>query len=584
MLESTIQQKVNHWLDGNYDNETKEAIKKLSETDLTDAFYKDLEFGTGGLRGLMGVGTNRMNRYTVGAATQGLSNYLKKSFPKLKEGEISVAIAYDSRNNSPEFADIVADIFSANGIKVFLFTALRPTPELSFAIRHLGCKSGVVLTASHNPKEYNGYKAYWEDGGQVVAPHDKNIIKEVEAIQNIDEIKFERNADLVEKINVEIDKPYISGLINSLADEKTKEVIKRQSDLSIVYTPLHGTGITLVPQVLKELGFTNVHIVEEQAVSDGNFPTVVYPNPEEAEAMTLALKKAKEVNADVVMATDPDADRVGIAVKNKEGEFVLMNGNQTLALLVAYNLEAWKNAEKLNGNQMVIKTIVTTELIKEITQKYGVTIYDTLTGFKHIAALIESKKQTNSNEEFILGGEESYGYLIGDKVRDKDGVASCASIALLAAYSKDKGFSLFEWLIEIYKEYGFYLEELVSITKKGQQGAAQIEEMMKTFRENPPKKLAGSNLLSVYDYQNQTILDAQNETHKPMETDLPKSNVLAFYTADGSKISMRPSGTEPKIKFYFSVKGNLDKTENYEKVKKELQEKIQKQIKDLRIN
>ncbi len=581
MLETTIQQKVNHWLDGNYDQETKEAIKKLSETDLIDAFYRDLEFGTGGLRGLMGVGTNRMNRYTVGAATQGLSNYLKKSF---LNQDISVAIAFDSRNNSPEFADIVADVFSANGIKVFLFTALRPTPELSFAIRHLGCKSGVVLTASHNPKEYNGYKAYWEDGGQVVEPHDENIIKEVESIKSVDEIKFERNANLVEKINVEIDKPYISQLINSLADDKTKEVIKRQNNLSIVYTPLHGTGITLVPQVLEELGFKNVHIVEEQAISDGNFPTVVYPNPEEAEAMTLALKKAKEVNADVVMATDPDADRVGIAVKNKEGEFVLMNGNQTLALLVAYNLEAWKNAGKLNGNQMVIKTIVTTELIKEITKKYSVNIYDTLTGFKHIAALIETKKQENPNKKFILGGEESYGYLIGDKVRDKDGIASCASIALLAAYAKDKGFSLFEWLVEIYKDYGFYLEELVSITKKGQQGAAQIEEMMKTFRENPPKKLAGSNLLEVYDYQNQTILDVQKGISKAMETDLPKSNVLAFYTEDGSKISMRPSGTEPKIKFYFSVKGNLDKTENYEKVKKELQDKIQKQIADLGIN
>ncbi len=584
MLESTIQQKVNHWLDGNYDNETKEAIKKLSETDLTDAFYKDLEFGTGGLRGLMGVGTNRMNRYTVGAATQGLSNYLKKSFPNKNEGEISVAIAYDSRNNSPEFAQIVADVFSANSIKVFLFTALRPTPELSFAIRHLGCKSGVVLTASHNPKEYNGYKAYWEDGGQVVEPHDENIITEVQAIKSVDEIKFQSNPALIEKIDQEVDKPYISQLLNSLADPKTKEVIKRQNDLSIVYTPLHGTGITLIPQVLKELGFKNLHTVEEQISADGNFPTVVYPNPEEAEAMTLALKKAKEVNADVVMATDPDADRVGIAVKNTEGDFVLMNGNQTLALLVAYNLEAWKNAGKLNGNQMVIKTIVTTELIKEITQKYGVNIYDTLTGFKHIAALIESKKQTNPNEEFILGGEESYGYLIGDEVRDKDGVASCASIALLAAYAKDKGFSLFEWLIEIYKEYGFYLEELVSITKKGQQGASQIEEMMKTFRQNPPKKLAGSDLLSVYDYKNQTILDVQKGTSKPMETDLPKSNVLAFYTEDGSKISMRPSGTEPKIKFYFSVKDDLDNTENYEKVKKGLQAKIQKQIADLGIN
>lgn len=581
MLESTIQQKVNHWLDGNYDAETKAAIKKLSETDLTDAFYKDLEFGTGGLRGLMGVGTNRMNRYTVGAATQGLSNYLKKSFPNQ---DISVAIAFDSRNNSPEFAQIVADVFSANDIKVFLFTALRPTPELSFAIRHLGCKSGVVLTASHNPKEYNGYKAYWEDGGQVVEPHDENIITEVQAIKNVDEIKFEGKSNLIHKIDQEIDTPYISQLINSLADPKTKEVIKRQRNLSIVYTPLHGTGITLVPHVLKELGFENINLVEEQTISDGNFPTVVYPNPEEAEAMTLALKKAKEVNADVVMATDPDADRVGIAVKNKEGDFVLMNGNQTLALLVAYNLEAWKNAGKLTGDQMVIKTIVTTELIKEITQKYGVNLYDTLTGFKHIAALIETKKQENSDEEFILGGEESYGYLIGDKVRDKDGVASCASIALLAAYAKDKGFSLFEWLIEIYKEYGFYLEELVSITKKGQQGAAQIEEMMKTFRENPPKKLAGSSLLAVYDYKNQTILDVQKGTSKAMETDLPKSNVLAFYTEDGSKISMRPSGTEPKIKFYFSVKDTLDNTENYEKIKKGLQAKIQKQILDLGIN
>ncbi len=584
MLESTIQQKVNHWLDGNYDNETKAAIKKLSETDLTDAFYKDLEFGTGGLRGLMGVGTNRMNRYTVGAATQGLSNYLKKSFPNKKEGDISVAIAYDSRNNSPEFAQIVADVFSANGIKAFLFTAMRPTPELSFAIRHLGCKSGVVLTASHNPKEYNGYKAYWEDGGQVVAPHDKNIITEVQAIKSVDEIKFEGKPDLIGNLGVEMDKEYLYQILEPLADKKTREIVQRQKDLSIVYTPIHGTGITLVPKALRKLRFENIHVVEEQALADGNFPTVVYPNPEEAEAMTLALKKAKKVNADVVMATDPDADRVGIAVKNKEGEFVLMNGNQTLALLVAYNLEAWKNAGKLNGNQMVIKTIVTTELIKEITQKYNVNLYDTLTGFKHIAALIETKKQESPNEEFILGGEESYGYLIGDEVRDKDGVASCASIALLAAYAKDKGFSLFEWLIEIYKEYGFYLEELVSITKKGQQGAAQIEEMMKKFRENPPKKLAGSNLLHVYDYEYQTILDVQKGTSKPMETDLPKSNVLAFYTEDGSKISMRPSGTEPKIKFYFSVKDKLESTEDYEKVKKGLQAKIQKQITDLGIN
>ncbi len=576
MLESTIQQKVNHWLEGNYDNETKEAVKKLSETDLTDAFYKDLEFGTGGLRGLMGVGTNRMNRYTVGAATQGLSNYLKKSFPNQKEGEISVAIAYDSRNNSPEFAQIVADVFSANGIKVYLFTALRPTPELSFAIRHLGCKSGVVLTASHNPKEYNGYKAYWEDGGQVVEPHDKNIITEVQAIKSVDEIKFEGKTDLIHKIDKEVDTPYISQLINSLADPKTKELVKRQKNLSIVYTPLHGTGITLIPQVLKELGFENLHNVEEQVSADGNFPTVVYPNPEEAEAMTLALKKAKQVDADVVMATDPDADRVGIAVKNKEGDFVLMNGNQTLALLVAYNLEAWKNAGKLNGNQMVIKTIVTTELIKEITQKYTINLYDTLTGFKHIAALIESKKQTNPNEEFILGGEESYGYLIGDEVRDKDGVASCASIALLAAYAKDKGFSLFEWLIEIYKEYGFYLEELVSITKKGQQGASQIEEMMKTFRENPPKKLAGSNLLHVYDYQNQTILDVQKGTSKPMESDLPKSNVLAFYTEDGSKISMRPSGTEPKIKVLFFCKRQVRQNRKLRKSKKRTSSKNSK--------
>ncbi|MDX5443064.1 MAG: phospho-sugar mutase, partial [Hymenobacteraceae bacterium] len=420
-LTPEVQAKVNSWLNGNYDEATKTEIRQLQESnkleELNDAFYKDLEFGTGGLRGIMGSGSNRMNRYTMGMATQGLCNYLKQNFPN---EQIKVAIAHDSRNNSNTFAGIVADIFSANGIQVYLFEALRPTPELSFAIRHLGCHSGVVITASHNPKEYNGYKAYWTDGAQVTAPHDKNIIKEVNKITSIDEVKFERNPALVQMIGKDIDEAYIKMVLGLSVDP---EVIKKQHDLKIVYTPLHGTGITLVPEVLKRMGFTNVFVVDKQAEPNGNFPTVVYPNPEEKEAMTLALEKASEVDADLVLATDPDADRVGIAVKDLNGEFVLLNGNQTGSLMIFYLLKAWKEAGKLTGNEYIVKTIVTTDLIRRIAEHYEVTCYDTLTGFKYIAEVI---RNLEGQQTFIGGGEESYGYMIGDKVRDKDGIASCA--------------------------------------------------------------------------------------------------------------------------------------------------------------
>jgi len=466
-MDSIIQKKIDQWKSGKYDSETKEAISKMSEDELIDSFYKDLEFGTGGLRGLMGVGSNRVNKYTIGAATQGLSNYLKKAFPN---EQIKVAIAHDRRNISSFFASIVADVFSANGFKVYFFDSLRPTPELSFAIRHFGCHSGVVITASHNPKEYNGYKAYWTDGGQVTPPHDKNIIAEVNAITSIDEIKFERIAENIQIIGKEVDEVYLD-MICGLSI--SRDSIQRQKDLKIVFSPIHGTGITLVPRLLEKMGFTNVHIVQEQATPDGNFPTVVYPNPEEKEAMSIGLAKAKEIDADVLMATDPDADRVGIAVKNHKGEFVLLNGNQTGSLLIGYMIQAWKEAGKITGKEMVVKTIVTSELIDKMAEANGVKCYNTLTGFKYIAEVIKEKE---GKETFIAGGEESYGYLIGDAVRDKDAIAACGLIAELVAYAKDKGMSLFDMLIDNYLKYGYYYENLISITKKGKTGAKDIDE------------------------------------------------------------------------------------------------------------
>lgn len=565
-MEQNIKSKVDEWLNGNYDSVTKQEVKRLvdtNETELIDSFYKDLEFGTGGLRGIMGVGTNRMNKYTIGAATQGLANYLIKTFGN----DISVAIAHDSRNNAELFTDVTSNVFSSNGIKVYRFSSLRPTPELSFAVRYFGCKSGVVLTASHNPKEYNGYKAYWDDGAQVIAPHDKNIITEVQKISSIDDIKFNGNPDLIEIIDDSFDDIYLSK-IKELS--VSPEVIDKQSDLKIVYSPIHGTGYKLVPDVLKKFGFKNVHSVDAQNNPDGNFPTVVYPNPEEAEALSLALAKGKEIDADLIMATDPDADRVGIAVKNNNGDFQLLNGNQTGSLLIYYMLKAWKEKGKLDGNQFICKTIVTSDLMDSIASSFNVDCYNVLTGFKFIAGII---KDLEDKKTFIVGGEESYGYLAGDFVRDKDAIASCAFIAEMVAFAKNQNKSVFDLLTDLYLEFGFFKEDLISITKKGKSGAEEIQKMMDDFRANPPKEIAGSKLLKIKDYG--LSVETNIATGKKTTINLPKSNVLQFITEDGSKISARPSGTEPKIKFYFGVKESLDKAEDFEKVNKSLDNKIQ---------
>lgn len=564
MIDQAIQEKVDKWLNSAIDEQSKEEIKSLNENELADSFYKDLEFGTGGLRGVMGIGSNRMNKYTVGMATQGLANYLKKSFPN---EEVKVAIAHDSRNNSRFFAETTAAVFSANGIHVYLFEDLRPTPELSYAIRKLGCKSGVVLTASHNPKEYNGYKAYWDDGGQVVPPHDKNIIKEVQAIAGVEQVKFEEDASKIEMIGRPLDEQYIQEILNLTL---SPEVIKRQHTLKIVFSPIHGTGITLVPEVLKRKGFESVTVVEEQAIPDGNFPTVVYPNPEEKEAMSLALAKAEEIHADLVMATDPDSDRVGIAARNEHGEYEILNGNQAASLLIYYLLTKWKENGKLNGKQMIIKTIVTTDLLEKIADSFGVDCPSTLTGFKFIAAKI---KELEGEMEFIGGGEESYGYMISDFVRDKDAIASCAMLAEMCAWAKDQGMSAFQLLAKIYTEYGFYLEDLISLTKKGMQGAEEIQQMMAGFRSNPPQSMAGTKVMEVLDYQSSKSKNLI--TGAEADIDLPKSNVLQFVLEDGSKISARPSGTEPKIKFYISVNTALESVAQYDEIKGALLNKIQ---------
>jgi phosphoglucomutase len=573
-LEPNVMTKVSSWLNGDYDIDTKQSIQQLidegNDTELTDAFYKDLEFGTGGLRGLIGIGSNRMNRYTVGTATQGLANYLNKAFPN---EEKKVAVAYDSRIKSDEFAKIIADIFTANGISVYLFEALRPTPELSFAIRLLGCKSGVVVTASHNPKEYNGYKAYWDDGSQVVAPHDTNIINEVNAITSIEEVKFDGDSSKITKIGVDVDEKYMAHIMSLSI---SKGALERQKDLKIVYTPLHGTGVTLVPQLLAKMGFEAVTVIEEQAEPKGNgqFPTVVYPNPEETEAMSKAVEKAKEIDADLVMGTDPDSDRVGIAVKNHHGEIQLLNGNQTASVLIYYLLNAWKDAGKLTGSQFVCKTIVTTDLIDKMAASYDVQCYNTLTGFKYIAQVIREKE---GKEQFIGGGEESYGYLIGDAVRDKDAIASCAMIAELTAYAKDKGLSLFDMLMEIYKQFGFYYEGLISLTKKGKSGADEIQQMMADFRANPPKTIAGSPVVRMDDYKALDTTDFKTGTTQSIpsgEMGIESSNVLQFFTEDGTKFTCRPSGTEPKIKFYVGVRAALERNEDFDSVYASLKEKV----------
>ncbi len=573
-MDLEVRAKAEQWLNSNIDPDAKNEIQLMldseDQTDLVDSFYKDLEFGTGGLRGIMGIGSNRINKYTIGKATQGLSNYLLKVFPGQA---ISVAIAHDSRNNSDFFAETTASVFSANGIKVYFFNALRPTPELSFAIRNLGCKSGVVLTASHNPKEYNGYKAYWDDGAQVTPPHDENVIDEVNNIESIDDVNFTKNPSLIVEIGEDMDEKYLQE-VKDLS--LSPEVIKRQNDLKIVFSPIHGTGITLVPEILKRYGFKNVHVVEEQATPDGNFPTVVYPNPEESEAMSLAIKLAKDIDADLVMATDPDADRVGIGAKNNQGEFQLINGNQAASLLVYYMLKMWSEKGKLDGNQFVIKTIVTTDLLLDIAKKFNVEGYETLTGFKYIAAVI---KELEGKKKFIVGGEESYGYLSGDFVRDKDAISSCALLAEMTAWAKDNGMGLFDLLIEMYKEFGFYQESLLSITRKGKAGAEEIQEMMKEMRQNPPKSIHGSPVEKVYDYLSGEVKNMASGETAPL--DFPKSNVLQYTTKDGTKISVRPSGTEPKIKFYFSVKEPLENKEDFNKVQEILNRKIESIIEEL---
>jgi len=572
----TIAQKVEQWLTGNYDQATKDAIALMQSKpgdELADSFYRNLEFGTGGLRGIMGVGTNRINKYTIGMATQGFANYLNKTYPTEK---ISVVIGHDSRNNARFFAETTAQVFAANGIKVYLFEALRPTPELSFAIRSLGAKAGVVCTASHNPKEYNGYKAYWNDGGQLVPPHDKNVITEVEAIQSIDDVKWEGGASNIELIGTSMDDAY-TKMLQTLS--VYPEVIAKQQDLKIVYTPIHGTGITLVPKVLAAYGFTNVHVVEEQSIPDGNFPTVSYPNPEESETMSIGLAKAKAMDADIVLGTDPDADRVGVGVKNHKGDWVLMNGNQTAVLAFAYMMEARKAKGIAKPNDMVITTIVTTAMINEVAKQNNVNCYNVLTGFKWVAELVKEKE---GKENYIIGGEESFGLMIGDQIRDKDAVSAVAILCEMAAYEKAKGRSLFDKLIELYVQYGFYYENLISITKKGMNGQAEIAKMMEDYRQSPPTMIDGEAVTTLLDYELQ--VGKNLETGETWKINLPKSNVLQFITANGSKISARPSGTEPKIKFYFSVNTILKDKASFDTTYQMLQDKIKAIISSMQLN
>lgn len=571
-MDIAIRAKIDTWLSGNYDADTKQEITQLLETnpdELVEGFYRNLEFGTGGLRGIMGIGTNKMNKYTVGMATQGYANYLKQCFGS----DVAVAIAHDSRNNSRFFAETTAGVMAANGIKVYLFESLRPTPELSFAIRHLGCKGGVVCTASHNPKEYNGYKAYWEDGAQLVPPHDKNVITEVDKIASVDEVKWSGGEANITLVGSELDAAYID-MVKGLS--VYPDVCARQHDLKIVYTSIHGTGIKLVPAVLERFGFTNVNVVEAQATPDGNFPTVHSPNPEEKDAMNLGLELAKSLDADILLGTDPDADRVGIGVKDNDGNWVLMNGNQTAVLAFNYLIEARKLKGIAQPNDMVIKTIVTSDMINRFAEANGVACYDVLTGFKYISELIREKTGV---ENYIIGGEESYGLMIGDQVRDKDAVSAVALLCEMAAYEKDKGRSLYQKLIDLYVEYGCYQEHLISITKKGMNGQKEIAAMMEGYRTSPPKVLGGVAVKTLLDYQLQTGTNLEDGSTFAIA--LPKSNVLQFVLADGSKVSARPSGTEPKIKFYFSVNAPLSHADAYKAVQADLLSKIEAIISDM---
>ena len=563
--------KAKSWLSDQYDEETRKQVQNLIDNDpneLTESFYRILEFGTGGLRGIMGVGTNRMNIYTVAMATQGLANYIKMKFADMKTPQI--AIAYDCRNNSKEFAQITADVMTANGIKVFLFSALRPTPELSFAIRELKCQSGIVVTASHNPKEYNGYKVYWEDGGQIVAPHDKNIIAEVQKITDISMVKRKRNAKLIEMLDDSFDEIYLDKVMSLSLSPK---LIKKHKNLSFVYTPIHGTGGQVMPKLFAKAGFKNFYPVEEQMVTDGNFPTVVSPNPEEKAAMNMAIEKAKAMKADIVLATDPDADRVGLAVKDDNGDFLLLNGNQTASILTYYILTRWeelgKLTGKLTGKEFIVKTIVTSELLLKIANSFKVKTYDVLTGFKYIADKILNKPE----EKFICGGEESYGFLVGDFVRDKDAIITCFMLAEATSWAAEQGKTLYQILKDIYKEYGVYREKLVSLTKKGISGIEEIKQMMLDFRKDPPKTLLGSRITEIRDYK----LGVSKDMTFGVDTviNLPKSDVLQFFTEDGIKVSVRPSGTEPKIKFYFSMNEPLDNINELSGVEQELDENLE---------
>ena len=570
-----IRKRATAWLGNEFDEATRKEVLEMLEKDekkLIDAFYQDLEFGTGGLRGIMGAGTNRMNIYTLGMATQGLANYIIKHQGKT---ELRVAIAYDCRNNSRYFADTTADIFSANGFQVFLFEALRPTPELSFAIRHYKCHSGVVITASHNPPEYNGYKAYWDDGGQVVAPHDTGIIDEVRKITSVNEVRFDAKKENITMLGRETDDLFLAEVLKMSLNP---EVVRKHSDIPIVFTSIHGTGITLVPPALKLFGFKNIIGVPEQDIPDGNFPTVKSPNPEEPDALKMAIDKAIKTDAQLVMATDPDGDRLGVAVRDRQGKFILLNGNQTGVLLIWYILSQYKARNKYKGNEFIVKTIVTTDLMDTIAEKFGVECYNVLTGFKFFAELI---RKYEGVKKFIGGGEESYGFLPGDYARDKDAVASCALTAEIVAWAKEKDMSLFELLLDIYVKYGFYKEKLINIVRKGSEGAQEIKAMMTRYRENPPVKINNSRVVRISDYKTQVTQDLVRGTKS--ETDLVKSDVLQFFLEDGSKISVRPSGTEPKIKFYFSVNTKLETVNKFDETEKFLDKRIDDIIKDMKL-
>ena len=575
-MDQVIKQRVESWLTGSYDEETKAQVKKLADTnpkELEESFYKNLEFGTGGLRGIMGVGTNRMNKYTVGMATQGLANYLKKSFSDL--AEIKVAITHDSRNNSAYFAQITAEVFAANGIKVFLFDGMRPTPELSFTVRHLGCQSGVVITASHNPKEYNGYKAYWDDGAQVTAPHDTNIIAEVEKITDPAMVQFTGHEENIKRIGKEIDEIYLEKILSL---ELSPDAIQQNNQIRIVYTPLHGTGVMLIPEALRRKGFSNIIRVPEQDVSDGNFPTVESPNPEEPGAFKMAIEKATASGADMIMASDPDADRVGLAIRNSKKEFILLNGNQTASLLTYYLLRRWKELGKLTGKEYIIKTIVTTNLMKTLAERFGVEYYNVFTGFKFIAEVV---REQEGKKVFIGGGEESFGYTIGEFVRDKDAVSTCCTLAEMAAWAASQGKTMYDVLLDIYREYGYYKETLISVTKKGKDGLAQIQQMMAGFRDNPPQSIDGSKVVCIHDYLKSESVDLL--TGQRSSIHMQKSNVLQFITHDGTIVSVRPSGTEPKIKFYFGVRAELKDNTQFDEVTTALQAKFERIKQELRI-